>query len=102
MEVIKQIFIEKYWYKTVPMDSEYSEYRVGYYDKNSRFVYHNPCGPAFASKNGYLYEMHDCCITWEVEKWLEERNLDINNMSDEDTLAMMFFTKALYQNIKDE
>ena len=101
MKVIKQIYDEGYFYVRVPMESEHSEYRVGYFD-DSGFKYHNPCGPAFMCKDGPLYYIHDYGITTEVNKWLEEHNLDINNMTDEDNLAMMFFTNALYQNIKDK
>lgn len=80
-------------YVSVGLDvklDDHAIYRIGYYDDRA-FVYHNLHGPAYSCVYGKLYYVEDKCATTEAEEWLDERNIDINNMSEEDQLAFKFF-----------
>lgn len=92
MKIVKEVS-NGTMYVSVGIDAkldDHATYRIGYHE-DGKFVYHNLHGPAFSCVHGYLYYVHDKDATTEAEEWLDERNIDINNMSEEDQLAFKFF-----------
>lgn len=92
MKIVKEVSNGP-MYVSVGLDAKLDDraiYRIGYHE-DRKFVYHNLHGPAFSCVYGCLYYVHDKDATTEAEEWLYERNIDINNMSEEDKLAFKFF-----------
>jgi mRNA degradation ribonuclease J1/J2 len=51
--------------------------------------YHREDGPAVIWPNGtQKWYINDKDITQEVNEWAKERNIDLNNMSDEDKMVL--------------
>jgi hypothetical protein len=51
--------------------------------------YHREDGPAIIYPNGTQeWFLNDINITKEVNEWANERNIDLNNMSDEDKMVL--------------
>lgn len=55
-------------------------------------------GPALTTDDYYDYFYHGAWVTHEVEEWLYERNIDKNNMSEEDKMALSFFMRSFNGN----
>lgn len=92
MKIVKEVSMGTP-YVPVGLDDKLDDnliYRIGYHD-DGKFVYHNLHGPAFSCVYGKLYYVHNKDATTDAEEWLDERNIDINNMSEEDKLAFTFF-----------
>jgi hypothetical protein len=61
--------------------------------------YHRKDGPAVIYPDGTQYwYINDINITKEVTNWANERDIDLNNMSDEDKMVLKTELKIMEKN----
>ena len=51
---------------------------------------HHLYGPAFVRSDGHFeWCIHDNDVTKQIQKWAKERDIDLNNLTDEDKMIIM-------------
>lgn len=55
-------------------------------------IYHNLFGPSVISFDGKtkMYYINDKCVNQIFPKWIEERGVDLENLTDEDKMIIEF------------
>lgn len=78
-----------------------SQLIIKFGDKNKATAYyvgnhlHREDGPALIFENGNtIWCFNGENVSCEVKEWLEERNIDQDNMTEEDKLALAFFMRS--------
>ncbi len=67
-------------------------FKTVYDEEDHTYTYHNLFGPSVISFDGKtkMYYINDKCVNWIFPKWLGDRGVDLNNLTDEDKMIIEF------------